>query len=169
MRGNGKVFQKAAAGRCFAHVLGIPVGVNGLDDELRAMQDIAVALHRLDQPTRGRVLRWIVERFQSDLPAATVALPAAPTRVLSSTASHDVDETLSVESLNDLFPPRTLATVNPAAPLLLIAAELQDLEPTGGAQDLESPSLRIFLAAGMDKMAHSVEPPSAGVRDLDRF
>ena len=39
---------------------------HSLDAELAAMQEIATALHRLDQPTRARVLHWIVERFQAD-------------------------------------------------------------------------------------------------------
>jgi hypothetical protein len=85
---------------------------NGFDEELRAMQNIAMALHDLDQPTRGRVLRWVLERFQSDLPLIT-----APPSLLS--PAHEpiatdrlslADETLSldslsIESLDDLFPP----------------------------------------------------------------
>jgi hypothetical protein len=156
-------FEKPAAGSRFALVPRIPVGVNGLDDELRAMQEIAVALHRLDQPTRSRVLRWITERFQSDLPAAT---PAAAAHGSSSTAPIHVDETLSVESLNDLFPPRTLAAVNPA-PQHSIAVAVQD-ESTGDGQDLESPGFRIFLARGTDTTTHTVEQSSTGFH-LDRF
>ena len=36
---------------------------NALQAELSAMQDIAVALRELDEPTRARVLHWAEERF----------------------------------------------------------------------------------------------------------
>jgi hypothetical protein len=41
---------------------------NALQAELSAMQDIAFALSTLDEPTRARVLRWVDERFRSDVP-----------------------------------------------------------------------------------------------------
>jgi hypothetical protein len=91
------------------------MGEKGLNDELRAMQDIALALHQLDVPTRGRVLRWIVERFRNDISLITASpeLMAAPITDMTSNARlRLVDESLSVESLTDLFPSVPSAAVS---------------------------------------------------------
>jgi hypothetical protein len=111
-----------------------------LEAELSAMQDIATTLHRLDPPTRARVLRWIVERFQTDAafivnsasaisPTDGVQLRAMPP------AARETDDTLSVESLTDLFDPEQPVTAKKpdAAPQSItgmlkdLAAEVQDL------------------------------------------
>jgi hypothetical protein len=78
-----------------------------LDVELRAMQEIATILHRLDQPTRARLLRWIVERFQTDAAFVATTTPAAPSP--AGTARRGVqlvsngDDTLSVDRLDEFF------------------------------------------------------------------
>jgi hypothetical protein len=107
---------------------------HSLDAELAAMQEIATALHRLDQPTRSRVLHWIVERFQADASfivsgatsiasGAVAGGPAVPASV------EPRDETLSVETLNDLFEPSAPAVAAPKAaqPTQSITGMLQDL------------------------------------------
>jgi hypothetical protein len=77
--------------------------------ELSAMRDIASALDRLHQPTRARVLRWIVERFQDDAPFLVTSTPAIASTAVSEwdvlQTAHAVDESLSVGTLNDLFAP----------------------------------------------------------------
>ena len=91
-----------------------------LDAELRAMQDIATILHRLDQPARVRVLRWIADRFQADAAVGANRAPAAQSaaqtangaplvhpgaQVPNSTtlAAEADDDSLSVAMLGDLF------------------------------------------------------------------
>ena len=81
---------------------------SSLDIELGAMQEIATILHRLDQPTRARVLRWILERFHTDAafvptgapvmpPSAATALRGAPPKAETN------DDTLSVDKLDEFF------------------------------------------------------------------
>ena len=81
---------------------------SSLDIELGAMQEIATILHRLDQPTRARALRWILERFHTDAafvptgapvmpPSAGTALRGAPPK------SETNDDTLSVDKLDEFF------------------------------------------------------------------
>jgi hypothetical protein len=122
---------------------------HSLADELAAMQEIATALHRLDQPTRARVLHWIVERFQVDA-SFIVGSPASAAVAVSAgravpAPAESPDETLSVETLSDLFEPAGAPAV--AAPtaqatqsitgmLQELVAEFQDLarewnEPDG--------------------------------------
>jgi hypothetical protein len=97
------------------------------------MQEIATALHRLDQPTRARVLHWIVERFQADasfiVSGATSIASAAVAGGQAVPASVELrDETLSVETLNDLFEPSAPAVAPPKAqPTQSITGMLQDL------------------------------------------
>jgi hypothetical protein len=81
---------------------------NGLDIELRAMQEIATIIHRLDQATRARVLRWIVERFHTDAAFAAAGAPVmppsagtAPRGVAPKSDAHD--DTLSVDRLDEFF------------------------------------------------------------------
>jgi hypothetical protein len=81
---------------------------NSLDTELRAMQEIATILHGLDQPTRARVLRWIVERFQTDVAFGVTGAPATPPSVGTALrgvplASDPHDDTLSVDRLDEFF------------------------------------------------------------------
>ena len=75
---------------------------HSLDAELAAMQEIATALHRLDQPTRARVLHWIVERFQADASfivggATSIASAAVAGGHAVPASVEPRDETLSVE------------------------------------------------------------------------
>src|SRR5215510_9041711 len=64
-------------------------------DELDAISTIAQVLATLpDTAARVRVLRWAAERFEINAPMTTTAAPA--------TASA-VDQTLSVDGLQDLF------------------------------------------------------------------
>ena len=107
---------------------------HSLDTELAAMQEIATALHRLDQPTRARVLHWIVERFQADasfiVSGATSIASAAVAGGQAVPAPVELrDETLSVETLNDLFEPSAPAVAAPKAaqPTQSITGMLQDL------------------------------------------
>ena len=111
-----------------------------LEAELSAMQAIATTLHRLDPPTRARVLRWIVERFQTDaafiVNSASSISPTDGVQLRAMPASgREPDDTLSVESLTDLFDPeQPVAPKKPdAAPQSItgmlkdLAAEVQDL------------------------------------------
>ena len=81
---------------------------DSLDIELGSMQEIATILHRLDQPARARVLRWILERFHTDAafvgtgapslsPSAGTARPGVPPK------SEPHDDTLSVDRLDEFF------------------------------------------------------------------
>jgi hypothetical protein len=81
---------------------------NSLDIELGSMQEIATILHRLDQPARARVLRWILERFHTDAefvatgapsmsPSTRTALRGVPPK------SEPHDDTLSVDRLDEFF------------------------------------------------------------------
>jgi len=106
-----------------------------LDAELAAMQEIATILHRLDQPTRARVLHWIVERFQADasfIVSGATSIPAvavAAGRSLPALTERP-DDTLSVEALNDLFEPGAPAPAveaPTAQPTQSITGMLQDL------------------------------------------
>ena len=77
-----------------------------LDAELRAMQDIATILHRLDQPARFRVLHWIADRFQADAAVAANRAPAAQSAarpVNDPLSAESNDDSLSVSMLGDLF------------------------------------------------------------------
>ena len=107
---------------------------HSLDAELAAMQEIATALHRLDQPTRARVLHWIVERFQADASfivsgATSIASGAVAGGQAVRASLEPRDETLSVETLNDLFEPLAPAVAPPKAaqPTQSITGMLQDL------------------------------------------
>lgn len=49
-----------------------------MDDELKAMQAAAAALENLEEQARGRVLRWLGEKYGSPIgrgPASAVTLP----------------------------------------------------------------------------------------------
>jgi hypothetical protein len=81
---------------------------NSLDIELGSMQEIATILHRLDQPARARVLRWILERFYTDAEFVTTGAPSISPS--TSTALRGVppksephDDTLSVDRLDEFF------------------------------------------------------------------
>jgi len=106
---------------------------HSLEVELAAMQEIASALHRLDQPTRARVLHWIVERFQADASfivsgstsGAGIAVPAG--RAVAAPA-EPTDETLSIDTLNDLFEPGAPVAAAPTPqPAQSITGMLQEL------------------------------------------
>ena len=86
-----------------------------LDAELSAMQQVALALAQLDEPTRLRVLHWTLERFQVDASAVARTLQPAPSTA-SSGLDPLADEGLSVSTLEDLFPaePRGAATTTAA-------------------------------------------------------
>ena len=90
-----------------------------LDAELSAMQQVALALAQLDEPTRLRVLHWTLERFQVDASAvARTSQPASPSSPSSaSSLDPNADEGLSVSTLEDFFPtgPRRIAAVTDAA------------------------------------------------------
>jgi hypothetical protein len=90
----------------------------GLDLELATMQKIATALAQLDPAARVRTLQWLGQRFDVDVtpvPQAT-APPAlaivSPLRIVPAPVAVS-DETLSVETLSDLFDPHE--TEPPAA------------------------------------------------------
>src|SRR4051794_971027 len=83
---------------------------DGLDLELSTMQNIATALAGLDGPARSRVLMWLRLRFDPDDAVAAPATEAeavagtAPLRMVAiPTAVADYDDTLSVDSLAELF------------------------------------------------------------------
>ena len=109
---------------------------NDLERELRAMQDIALSLQRLDAPTRARVLHWLEERFSGDtsFPAAAPApFTAAVTELrIVPPQPAGVDEGLSMPTATDLFSPRSAAPPG-AAPQPVTAllhefvAEFQEL------------------------------------------
>ena len=93
---------------------------DGLDLELSTMQNIATALAGLDAPARSRVLMWLRLRFDSDDAVAAPPSEAeavagttvAPLQMVSiPTAIADYDDTLSVDSLAELF---DCPMVNPA-------------------------------------------------------
>jgi len=77
---------------------------NALQAELTAMQDIAFALSKLDEPTRARVLRWVDERFRgADIPATVApeelyAVCDLPTDTAPGKAKAGNDD-----ALNDFF------------------------------------------------------------------
>ena len=76
-----------------------------LNNELSAMQQVALALAQLDEPTRLRVLHWAIERFQLDVSAVarTPPQPAAPASPAGD--ATQADEGLSVSTLEELFTP----------------------------------------------------------------
>ena len=107
---------------------------HSLEVELAAMQEIASALHRLDQPTRARVLHWIVERFQADASfIVSGSTSAAGVAVVPGGRSvpapvDPADETLSIDTLNDLFEPGAPVAAPPKAqPAQSITGMLQEL------------------------------------------
>ena len=81
-----------------------------LNDELSAMQQVAVALAQLDEPTRLRVLQWAIDRFHVDLSATSRAVvrQTGHESLAHSDTGAEADEGLSVSTLEDLF--------NPSAP-----------------------------------------------------
>jgi hypothetical protein len=139
-----------------------------LDTELAAMQEIATALHRLDQPTRARVLHWIVERFQADASfIVSGAMSIASGAVAGGQAEASVqprDETLSVETLNDLFEPSAPAVAAPKAaqPTQSITGMLQDLvaEFQDLAREWNEPDVRPADAKTVQPVA-SVAPAAS--------
>ena len=142
---------------------------HSLDAELAAMQEIATALHRLDQPTRARVLHWIVERFQADasfiVSGATSIASAAIAGGQAVPASVEPrDETLSVETLNDLFEPSAPAVPAPKAaqPTQSITGMLQDLvaEFQDLAREWNEPEVRPVDAKTVQPVA-SVAPATS--------
>ena len=82
----------------------------GLDLELATMQKIATALAQLDPAARARTLQWLGQRFDVDAtPVPQAAAPSAPAivsplRIVPAPVAAS-DETLSVETLGDLFDP----------------------------------------------------------------
>src|SRR5262245_42781999 len=75
--------------------------LDALATELGAMQVIGQALASIrDRETRTRVLAWAQERFNP-------ALAPAPLPVRSAATAADGDPTLSVDSLYELFEPRS--------------------------------------------------------------
>ena len=138
---------------------------HSLDAELAAMQEIATALHRLDQPTRARVLHWIVERFQADASfIVSGATSIASAGVAGGRAVELRDETLSVDSLNDLFEPSAPAVPapTPARPTQSITGMLQDLvaEFQDLAREWNEPDSRPADVKGVQPVA-SVAPAAS--------
>ena len=71
------------------------------------MQQVAIVLSALDEPTRLRVLQWAIQRFDTEMPAAHRASPLqAGRRLAGPDADAPADEGLSVSTLEDLFNPR---------------------------------------------------------------
>jgi len=138
---------------------------HSLDTELAAMQEIATALHRLDQPTRARVLHWIVERFQADasfiVSGATSIASGAVAGGQAEASVQPRDETLSVETLNDLFEPSAPAVAAPKAAQSItgmlqdLVAEFQDL-----AREWNEPDVRPADAKTVQPVA-SVAPAAS--------
>lgn len=94
---------------------------NALQAELSAMQDIAVALRELDEPTRARVLHWAAERFVGTEAAAVVTAPAPPYTVATVARlcpkpdpGQLLDESLSVSTLSDFFDQEPQVSKEPA-------------------------------------------------------
>jgi hypothetical protein len=115
---------------------------DGLDLELSTMQNIATALAGLDAPARSRVLMWLRLRFDADEAvsaapseaAAFAETTGAPLRMVSTpTAIADYDDTLSVDSLAELFDcPLVTPSLEPPPPPAAgrfsgIVADFQDL------------------------------------------
>jgi hypothetical protein len=84
------------------------MAINGLRFELSVMEQIAVALIQLDEPTRARVLHWAEERFHVDAPVAPAPAPlyAVNRWRPSAEEAETTDEALSVSTLGDFFDPR---------------------------------------------------------------
>jgi len=120
--------------------------LDALATELGAMQVIGQALGSIrDRETRLRVLAWAHERFNA-------APAAAPRPVRSATPAADEDPTLSVDSLYELFEPRSATDVlSPDAPPEWASAYI--------APSLELPTARKERAVGrlMRRMASSLE------------
>jgi hypothetical protein len=110
----------------------------GLDLELATMQAIATALAQLDPAARARTLQWLRQRFDVDIiPAPQATAPSAPMtssplRIVPAPVIAS-DESLSVETLDDLFDrrapePKADATPQSVTGLLSeLVAEFQDL------------------------------------------
>ncbi|RZJ00325.1 MAG: hypothetical protein EON90_07855 [Brevundimonas sp.] len=66
-----------------------------MDDELKAMQAASAAIEGLDEQARGRVLRWLGEKF--GVSTAKVAAPAAPSNQMGGSVGE------AGEEFGDLF------------------------------------------------------------------
>src|ERR1019366_3714669 len=124
-----------------------------LRSELSAMEDIALALSQLDEPTRVRVLRWAEERFRSDSPAPVASAPAplyAVTGPRESPASASAsDEGLSMDMLEPFFercdPGEAAASV--AKRESTLHEDIEDLQGLDGLDVLEGVEAVVAVAA----------------------
>jgi hypothetical protein len=107
----------------------------GLQLELSTMQEIAVALSRLDPSARARVLRWVQDRFGLEGSSPIESEQQAPTRTTLHAVPQPVltDEALSVAAIEDMFDaPSTAQTIEAPATsvtglLTEFVAEFQDI------------------------------------------
>ena len=78
-----------------------------MTDELEAIRTLGQVLARLpDTAARVRVLRWAAERFEIDTTVSVASSAALKTEGLGTPGAIDaIDQTLSTDSLYDLFPP----------------------------------------------------------------
>jgi hypothetical protein len=77
-----------------------------MTDELEAIRTLGQVLARLpDTAARVRVLRWAAERFEIDTTVSAASSAALKTEGLGTPGAIDaIDQTLSTDSLYDLFP-----------------------------------------------------------------
>jgi hypothetical protein len=79
---------------------GLYTGAEEVRAELEAMQVVGRALSRLQDPrARARVLRWAVERFETQPERAAAGSRAMAVAV----AAPSIDSSVSVEGLHELF------------------------------------------------------------------
>ena len=91
---------------------------NSLQSELYAMQQIAVALAQLNEPTRTRVLHWAGQRSRDAVPVVVIApAPLSAVGGLRAGSEPDgpADEALAVSTLADFFEPREPKASKPRA------------------------------------------------------
>jgi len=131
---------------------------NALQAELSAMQDIAFALSALDEPTRARVLRWVDERFRSDVPG--VSPPSGSLYAVCDLPIVTAPGKAADDALNDFFDlcdaeePKLLKEAPPVVPTKSVPGMLNDF--VADFQDI----VREWNVACSEPDEESVEPVS---------
>jgi hypothetical protein len=124
-----------------------------LRSELTAMEDIALALSQLDEPTRVRVLRWADERFRGDSPAPAASAPAplyAVSGLHETPAEASVaDEGLSMDALETFFErcDSGEAAASAAKRASTLHEDIEDLQGLEGLDVLEGVEAAVAVAA----------------------